>query len=96
MSTTNNQLHTVLGTFWDKNVLEVPTEEDDSDGDLAIDDPLIQLDSITAVDVLLDIEKLVGKHLPVEKIVRKGGYESKEQFIEEVTQAVNEFVGEAT
>lgn len=87
------QLCDVLSAFWDQNVLEVPAEEGDAEEEIAIDKPLVPLDSVTAVDVLLDIEKMVGKHLPIEKIVRKGGYSSKEQFIEEVTKAVDEFVG---
>lgn len=93
MNAKHEQLHDVLTAFWDQNVLDVPAEEGDAEEEIAIDQPLVQLDSITAVDVLLDIEKVVGKHLPIEKIVRKGGYSSKEQFIEEVTRAVDEFAG---
>ena len=93
MSANYEQLHVILHAFWDQNVLEVPADEGDADDEIAIDQPLVQLDSITAVDVLLDIEKVVGKELPIEKIVCKGGYSSKEQFIEEVTKAVEEFIG---
>jgi acyl carrier protein len=93
MNAKHEQLHDVLSAFWDQNVLEVPADEGDVDEEIAIDQPLVQLDSITAVDVLLDIEKIVGKHLPIEKIVRKGGYSSREQFIQEVTNAVDECLG---
>jgi len=93
MNAKHEQLREVLSAFWDQNVLEVPTDEGRADEEIAIDQPLVQLDSITAVDVLLDLEKVVGDHLPIEKIVRKGGYSSKEQFIEEVTKAVDEFGG---
>lgn len=93
MNVEHEQLHDVLSAFWDQNVLEVPPEEGDAEEEIAVDQPLVQLDSVTAVDVLLDIEKLVKKHLPIEKIVRKGGYSSKEQFIEDVTSAVDEFIG---
>ena len=93
MNAEHEQLHDVLSEFWDQNVLEVPAAEGDAEEEIAIDMPLVQLDSITAVDVLLDIEKVVGKHLPIEMIVRKGGYSSREQFIEEVIKAVGEFVG---
>ena len=92
MSAEHEQMHDVLSAFWDQNVLEVPTEEGDAEEEIAIDQPLVQLDSVTAVDVLLDIEKIVGQHLAIEKIVRKGGYSSKEQFVDEVTRAVDEFV----
>ena len=93
MNAKHEQLHDVLSAFWDQNVLEVPVDDGDADEEIAIDQPLVQLDSITAVDVLLDIEKVVGRHLPIEKIVRKGGYTSRDQFIEEVSKAVDEFVG---
>lgn len=93
MNAKHEQLHEVLSAFWEQNVLEVPTDEGDADEEIAIDHPLVQLDSITAVDVLIDIEKVIGKHLPIEQIVRKGGYSSREQFIEEITKAVDEFVG---
>lgn len=93
MNTKHEQLHDVLNAFWDQNVLGVPADEGDPAEEIAIDEPLVQLDSITAVDVLLDIEKVVGKHLAVEKVVRKGGYSSREQFIEEVIKAVDQFVG---
>jgi acyl carrier protein len=94
MNNKQTQLHEVLSDFWAKNVLDVPADQGDPAEVIAIDEPLVKLDSITAVDVLIDIEKAVGKKLPVEKIVRKGGYSSKEQFIEEVTKAVDAFVGD--
>jgi|GEM_PF-1069520 len=93
MTAEHEQLRGVLSAFWDQNVLEVPAEEGDAEEEIAIDQPLVQLDSITAVGVLLQIEEVVGRHLLIEKIVRNGGYSSKEQFIEEVTHAVNAFVG---
>ena len=93
MNAEHEQLRAVLSAFWDQNVLEVPVEEGDAEVEIAIDQPLVRLDSITAVSVLLEIEKAVGKRLPIEKIVHKGGYLSKEQFIEEVTKAVDAFVG---
>ncbi|KAF1704747.1 hypothetical protein [Pseudoxanthomonas kaohsiungensis] len=93
MNAKHEQLHDVLSAFWDQNVLEVPADEGGADEEIAIDEPLVQLDSITAVDVLLDIEKVIGKQLSIEKIVRKGGYSSREQFIQEVTNAVDECLG---
>jgi acyl carrier protein len=93
MNTKQTQLQEILTAFWNANVLDVPSAGADPSAAIAIDDPLIQLDSLTAVDVLIDIEKVVAKKLPVEKIVRKGGYSSREQFIDDVTKAVEEFIG---
>ncbi len=89
MSGKQRQLNDLLSVFWDQNVLEIAGDV----GDSCIDVPLVPLDSITACDALIDIERIVGQKLPVEKIVRKGGYSSKDDFIEDVTKAVTEFLG---
>lgn len=88
MSVNQVQLHDVLSAFWDQNVMEAAGDN----GDSSIDTPLVPLDSITACDALIDAERIVGQKLPVEKIVRKGGYSSKEDFITDVTQAVTEYL----
>lgn len=84
-------LHAVLSKFWDDNVLEPDAEATASGGEAPIDHPLIALDSITAVGVLIEVEAVVRKTLPIETIVRKGGYTSKEQFVSDITAAVEKF-----
>jgi acyl carrier protein len=76
------QIETLLKAFWDKRAQDI------------IDDPLstdqlgAPLDSISAVDAFVGIDKLVQRKLPVELIIRHGGYNSKEQFVTDVTDKV--------
>lgn len=89
-------LRNVLADLWDANVLEMPSNDESMDERVSADHPLIALDSLTAVEVLIEVESVVGAALPIEKIVRQGGYSSKEQFIDEVTAAVEEFMSART
>ncbi|WPN29898.1 hypothetical protein QMK54_29595 [Pseudomonas sp. P5_109] len=76
------QIETLLNAFWDKRAQDI------------IDDPLstdqlgAPLDSISAIDAFVGIDKLVQRKLPVELIIRHGGYNSKEQFVTDVTDKV--------
>lgn len=92
MSSKQDPMHDALAAFWDENMLEPVESSLESTDDSSIDDPVMPLDSITACDALIDIERIVGRKLPVEKIVRKGGYSSKEDFINDITEAVTEFL----
>lgn len=88
MSNLKSQIESALGGFWDTNVVGAIGDSG------TVDDSLVPLDSISACEVLLDIEAIVKRELPVEKIVKKGGYETRDTFIAEVTKAVLEIVGE--
>jgi len=76
------QIEQLLGAFWDKRAQDI------------IDDPLstgelgAPLDSISAVEAFVGIDKLVQRKLPVELIIRHGGYDSKDQFISDITAKV--------
>jgi len=80
-------LEAALDQFWEQNVIEAASEDGAS-----VDVMLIPLDSITACEALLGIESIVGKTLPIEEIVKKGGYQSKEEFVSEVSEAVLQYV----
>lgn len=69
-----------LEKFWDKQMGD-PSEE-----------PLFpvgsEMDSLTAVRVLLEVEEILGsKDLP-QTLVRKGGYESKADFVDTLSANV--------
>lgn len=76
------EIEKLLGEFWDKRALEI------LDDPLATDDLGAPLDSIAACDAFVHLDKLVKKKLPVELIIRHGGYESKTQFVTEITKGV--------
>ena len=87
MSNLKSQVEAALGNFWDKNAIQAVGHAS------TVDDSLVPLDSISACEALLDIEEIVKKEIPVEQVVKKGGYESREVFVSEVTEAVMQLVG---
>lgn len=82
------EIEALLGTFWDKRALDI------IDDPLSTDDLGAPLDSIAACDAFVGLDKLVQRKLPVELIIRHGGYDSKSQFVREVTKGVLEHLQE--
>jgi acyl carrier protein len=80
---TKAQIEKVLADFWEANVIPV-----DAEGTGSTSDYIAPLDSMSAVEVLMEIDKLVGKELEAGEIIRPGGYDSKEQFVSDVTERV--------
>lgn len=76
------QIETLLAAFWDKRAQDI------IDDPLSTDELGAPLDSISAVDAFVGIDKLVQRKLPVELIIRHGGYDSKEQFVTDITDKV--------
>jgi hypothetical protein len=64
---------------------------DDSE---SIDDLVASMDSFTAADVLEEIETMVGMDLPAGAVIRRGGYDTKEQFVAELSARIVEYVTE--
>lgn len=81
-------IETCLRQFWDSHSLAVDGASESVDG---LIDPL---DSLTAVDALIELEKIVGMELPEGRVIRRGGYDSKGQFIEDLTKRVLKYVVE--
>jgi hypothetical protein len=44
------------------------------------------------VEALIDIEKITGMDIPEGSVIRRGGYDSKNQFIEHLTASVLKYV----
>jgi acyl carrier protein len=69
------ELEQILSSFWDSN--EVPI-----DGAPNSTDQLgAALDSITAVEVLLEVDTLFKRKIPVEAVIQRGGYQDKQEFV---------------
>jgi hypothetical protein len=79
-------IETLLSTFWDKRAADI------IDDPLSVDELGAPLDSISAVEAFKGIDKLVGSKLPVDLIIRHGGYSTKEQFVTEITSKVMKHV----
>ena len=69
------EIEKALGKFWDKRALEIVEDP------LSVDELGAPMESVMAVDALVDIGKMLKVKIPVEVVIRNGGYESKEQFI---------------
>ncbi len=76
-----------LEDFWSSQTL-------DPSGTETVDDLVAEMDSFTAADVLGDIEQIVGMELPTGELIRRGGYDSKDQFVTVLTQKILDYVAE--
>ena len=75
-----------LEKFWEEQSISI-------DGDSeAIDDLVAAMDSFTATEVLERLESTLGMELPAGELIRQGGYETKNQFIEHLTGRVLKYV----
>ncbi|ALN65952.1 hypothetical protein GLA29479_5127 [Lysobacter antibioticus] len=41
---------------------------------------------------MLEIDKLLNRKIPADIVIRKGGYESRDQFVEDLTAEVLKYV----
>ena len=81
-------IEAILGQFWDERAIEMG-EAPKSTVELGA-----PLDSLTSMEALIEIDRLLKRKVPVEAVIQKGGYQTREQFIEEVATKVLKFVAE--
>lgn len=79
-----------LEEFWDARALPA------AEGSGSLDDLVDPLDSLTAVDALLDIEEIVDLTIPEGEVIRRGGYDTRGQFIDHLSQRVVRYVMKKT
>lgn len=82
------KIRQILIDFWGEQALEVLP-----DGDISIDGLTPPLDSLAAVEVLVELDKLLGKKLP-KSVIKPGGYESEEDFLAHLTEKVMQAFGD--
>lgn len=87
-SDTVDQIRQSLEKFWEEESLGVVADSTSIDGLVAA------MDSMTAVSALIDIEKIVGMELPTGEVIRRGGYDSMNQFIDDLSTRVIQYVKE--
>lgn len=75
MANLEPQLKSALETFWDAHAL-IPA----GGGPSTVDELLEPIESMTAVEVLLTLDKIVGTKLP-NTVIQAGGYKTKEEFV---------------
>jgi acyl carrier protein len=76
-----------LAKFWEER--SFVADELDS-----VENFIDEIDSLTAVDALIPIEKITGMDIDATSVIRRGGYESKEQFVEHLSAQVLKYVQE--
>lgn len=82
------QIEQRLRDFWRERSIAV------TDSPTSTDELGAPLDSITSMEVIMEIDALVNRELPVERVIRQGGYVSEEDFVSEVTSRVLEVIAE--
>jgi hypothetical protein len=87
MNKLGESIAAALEAFWASQTL-------DPAGGATVDDLVAAMDSFTATDVLEEIEHIVDMELPTGEVIRRGGYDNKDQFIIELTAKVLEYVEE--
>jgi hypothetical protein len=83
-----DQIRRTLEAFWEAQAISLDGES------TSVDELVAAMDSMTAVEALVEVEKIVGMELPSGDVIRRGGYESKKQFVEELTARVFSYVKE--
>lgn len=81
------EIEQCLGNVFDKKT--DPAFDDDEPSDDGV-----VLDSLKAVECLIAVEELVDQKLPA-KLVQKGGYETKEEYIEHLTESIAAHLSES-
>lgn len=77
-----------LAQFWDDRSVEL--------GVIATVEGLIdELDSLSAVDALLPIEDRLGIDIEADQVIRRGGYENKEQFVDHLSSRIEHYAAAA-
>lgn len=82
MPSLQQQIEAALHEFWEEMALA------DAAAPAGAPEFPEAMDSLAAVDVLLKLEPIVGIELEAYQIIRRGGYDSKEQFLEDLTKQV--------
>jgi acyl carrier protein len=79
------QVREALEQFWEENRIAVEETEE-------VEGLIDELDSQSAIDVVIRVEKILGIEIPEEKVIRPGGYDSKQQFVDDFFKRLDQFL----
>lgn len=80
------EVRKALEQFWEDNCISKEETE-------AVEGLIDELDSQSAIDVVLMVEKILGRDdIPEDKVIRPGGYDSKSQFVEDFLKRLDRFL----
>lgn len=75
MADLEKQIRAALEEFWDEHSL-MP----EAGGPSTVNELLEPIESMTAVEVLATLDKVVGTELP-NSVIRAGGYKTRDEFV---------------
>lgn len=81
------QVREALEQFWEENRIAVEETED-------VEGLIDELDSQSAIDVVLRVEKVLHIDIPEEKVIRPGGYDNKQQFLDDFFERLDRFLAD--
>lgn len=82
MAELETKIRAQLEAFWDERALPVGI------GGASIVDALVApVESMTAVEVLMELDGIVGTKIP-SSVIQAGGYMSREEFVEKLSAKV--------
>jgi len=87
-SSRTGQLADAIRDWWDEQALE---RDDDPFVDGTLFDVLIDVDSLTGVNVLLVLEPVAGISLP-EWLIKPGGYTHREEMVNDLVPKIESLV----
>lgn len=90
MSDIEARIRAELENFWDERAIPVG-----SSGETAVEELAAPVESMTAVDVLAGLDKITGLKLP-NTLIRRGGYNTRDQFVDSLSAKVLKRVQEAS
>ncbi|HET7662337.1 MAG TPA: hypothetical protein VFK31_01760 [Rhodanobacteraceae bacterium] len=82
MSGHRAELEKILNDFWVSNEIQM------EDTPTSTDQLGAAMDSITAVEVLIEVDKLFNCTVPVEAVIQRGGYKDKEEFVSKLRDQI--------
>jgi hypothetical protein len=80
------QIEKALADFWDETAIPV------ADAPTSSPEYVAPMDSMSAVEVLIVIDEIVGRTVKADAVIRKGGYDSRSHFVEDLTKRVLEHI----
>jgi acyl carrier protein len=81
---TRARIRELLEEFWEERKILVEVTG-------TVEELVDEIDSLSAVDALIPIEDLLGIEIEESKVVRTGGYDSKQQFLDELSERIVKF-----
>ena len=85
MTEMESKIRNTLDAFWEDRA--IPTE----DGGSIVEALVAPVESMTAVEVLVDLDKITGEKIP-NTVIQAGGYMTKGEFLDKLTAAVLKYL----